>query len=193
MNIFNRKSSIKNITKEYNKHFEKAPYFSKKSVEDEKIIDTLVYRNPNYKRNYDVIITAGMSLYDFSYPKDYKHQKWRTELILYVDKYTKEDILWMEWLSQLPFMDNFALDYNNTVKYHEPIYSNSELHNFLFLNPQVIYDQEIFNEPVILLWIVPITENEYWLKRDDGIDSLLDLFDKHKLSHILNRERKSLI
>lgn len=140
-----------------------------------------------------------MSWRPMNYNDSYKGDRWSTELILYVDNVKDEDRQWLFWLAILPFIDNFVLGHGHTVKGNEAIYDNSQLCDFLFLETIVREDSQIFNEfdvppyPTELLWVVPLTSSEYEEKITNGLDSILDIFEKHQHPIVLDRNRKSYI
>lgn len=162
-------------------------------------ISVCVYKKEDTGLRYDVALTAGMSWRPMYFGEEFKGERWSTELIQYFESIEDEDIDWLLWLSCLPYFDKFALGYGHTVSYPEPLYSESFLCNFLFLNSPIKTDQEILSGfsvapyPVDLLWVVPITSAEYELKISEGLDSILDSFDANQHPVALDKTRSSYI
>lgn len=162
-------------------------------------ISVCIFKKEDTGLQYDVAITAGMSWKPMNFGENYNGERWSTELIQYFHSIEEEDIDWLLWLSSLPYWDNFALGYGHSVSYTKPLYENSMLSNFLFLNTLIKNDQEIFADfevapyPVDLLWVVPITSAEYDLKLKEGLDPIFDLFDSHKHPILLDKLRNSYV
>jgi hypothetical protein len=158
-----------------------------------------IYRKEDTGFGYDVALTAGMSWIPMNFGETYSGNKWSTELIQYFDKIEKEDVNWLLWLSSLPYIDKFALGYGHTVSYPEPLYSESLLSNWVFLNTILVKDQELFNGfvaspyEVDLLWVVPITSAEYEVKIKNGLNTILDLFSENNHPVLLNKGRKAYV
>ena len=155
-----------------------------------------IFKKEDTGLSYDVALTAGMSWQPMNFGGEFKGDKWSTELIQYFHQIEDEDIEWLQWLSCLPFWDEFALGHGHSVSYTGPLYEGSRLSNFLLLNTLIKRDQEIFKDfqvspfPVDLLWVVPITSAEYDLKQREGLDLIFDLFGSNKHPVVLDKARK---
>lgn len=162
-------------------------------------ISVCIYRKADTGLPHDVAVTAGMSWKPMSFGESYTGERWATELIQYFHSAEKEDINWLLWLSCLPYWDQFALGYGHTVSYPKPLYEASKLSNFLFLNTLIKKDQGIFENfgvsphPIDLLWTIPITSAEYELKKEKGLDAILDLFDANDHPIELDKFRDSYV
>jgi len=80
-----------------------------------------------------------------------------------------------------------------------PFFADSELSVALLTQTIVKPDAElpqrlsIEDDPVELLWIVPITARECEMKLRQGQTALFQVFNAHQLSHVLDERRKSLV
>ena len=199
------KKYIGAIWNKYNSHFncEASEIHVNKFWDEEDAeappISICVYKKEDTGLQYDVALTAGMSWRPMNFGEEFKGDRWSTELIQYFQTIEGEDVDWLLWLSCLPYWDKFALGYGHTVSYTEPLYNESILSNFLFLNTLIKNDQEIFSGfqvapyPVDLLWVVPITSAEYELKISEGLDPIFDLFDANQHPILLDKTRRSYI
>ena len=158
-------------------------------------ISVCVYKKQDTGLEYDVALTAGMSWRPMNFGESYSGERWSTELIQYFRSIDDEDTDWLLWLACLPYWDEFALGFGHTVSYSKPLYDDSLLSNFLFLNTLIKNDQKIFEDftvapyPVDLLWVVPITSAEYELKINQGLDPVLDLFEAN--NHPISLDKTS--
>lgn len=182
---------IETLRLKYNAHFGGEPSMAFPSCECWEASDAVpkitafVYRKENTGRPHDVLITAGMSRQPMDFKPAHQGGRWASELIWYFDEASHEDIQTTIWLAGLPFHDRFALGFGHTVHFGMPIFNGGQLCHFLLLNTLVKIDAQLFDDfqeaayPVDLLWVVPLSEREYRLKREQGsIDGLMDIFQE---------------
>ncbi|SDH62512.1 Suppressor of fused protein (SUFU) [Vibrio xiamenensis] len=196
---------IETELKHYNLHFgsKYAKLYSNQQLSDrhQRVPEIVIahYSKRDTGRPHDILITAGMSSQVQTFPEDYHQERWSTELILYLDTVTEQDIEWMVWLSSLPFIDDFALGYGHSVFWSEPLYSHSTLSKFLFISPVIKIDDTLLDDfslapyPVEPLWVVPITDAEYQLKREQGLAPIFTLFHQNQHPVVLNRHRRCYV
>ncbi len=77
--------------------------------------------------------------------------------------------------------------------------SGLALPHLLFLSPLLAQHQRLSEVLVIdgdaveFLWVVPISQAELDLKRREGVDALLDVFQEKKLPWLFDPARKSVV
>ncbi len=196
---------IETELKHYNLHFgaQHAKLYSNQHLAERHSsvpeIVIALYSKQHTGRPHDILITAGMSMQVQNFPKDYQEERWSTELILYLEDVTEQDIEWMVWLASLPFIDQFALGYGHSVFWSEPVYSHSTLSKFLFISPVIKIDDTLLDDftlapyPVEPLWVVPITDAEYQLKKEQGLSPIFHLFHQNHHPVALNRHRRCYV
>lgn len=147
-----------------------------------------------------VLLTNGMSNRRMNVPPDVDSDTpRRAELMWYVREPTSRIVTMLRWLAKLPFLDNTWFNFGLRVPMPEPPITGCEFRTFLFLTPIIGRDQElaealrIENDPVTLLTVHLISEAEYRLIRDKGLDPLLDLFDEHGYPPIFDPNRPSYV
>ena len=144
-----------------------------------------------------VLVTIGMSCRSLTFPSRYTGRPFRTELILYVSEVRDEHIDILLWLAAYPHLDSTVLGFGHTVQGDEPMFEGSQLRHALMLEPldsQHRVDELLVDgEPVHVLWLVPLTHGELELKKERGVDALLDLFSAADLPVVLNETRASLV
>jgi len=155
--------------------------------------------------NAFVLVTSGMSDQPMSLDEDAEARfaegdlKRRAELIWYVRDPTPAHIAHLRWLAQYPFMDATWLGWGHTVPLPDPIFPKSQLTTSLLLGPIVkieqsmLADVRIDGDAIDPFVVHLLTPDEYQLKRESGVNALLDLFDEGDYGLILDEERTSLI
>ncbi|HBO3293584.1 TPA: suppressor of fused domain protein, partial [Pseudomonas aeruginosa] len=107
----------------------------------------------------------------------------------------RRDLQTTQWLAGLPFHDRFVLGFGHTVQFGMPIFEDGHLRHFLLLNTLVKIDARLFDDfhavahPVDLLWIVPLSEREYRLKREQGIDGSMPVFAENAHPVTVDKQR----
>lgn len=191
---------VLDLIKHYNRHFgaEAAEVKINNGDANSKVPSLAIchYKSSDTGLPHDVLITAGMSLAEMAYPKDYEDERWSTELILYVEKASDEDMQWMIWLAELPYFDELVIGHGHSIRFAEALYKNSCLKHFLLLETLIKNDQNLANtlpepvHPAKLLWVVPLSDREYELKRKGGFGDLMDVFTEKRHPIALQRHRR---
>ena len=163
------------------------------------LIDLFHFGPHSDGRPYHTLVTSGMSDRKMIVPTEHQTIPCRAEIVMYVKEPRDEHYLWVKWAAKFPFIDNTYLNHGHTIPWHEPLFPGSELSCILFINSIVREDNElsktlvIEGDPVNLLWFLPITRQEWALKKESGISALLDLFDKHRHPVQLDEDRRSYV
>jgi len=153
-----------------------------------------------------VLITSGMSDRRMTLDpeaeaeaRDDASLRRRAELVWYVRDPKPEYQAHLRWLAKFPFIDSTWLGFGHTIPLPEPIFSGSKLTTSLLLTPIIAPEQEIADsltiddDPVELLVVHLLTNDEHRLKQESGVDAILDLFDDNEYPLVLNERRGSLI
>lgn len=153
-----------------------------------------------------VLITSGMSDRRMTLDADAEDEakadaslRRRAELVWYVREPKPEYLAHLRWLAKFPFLDATWLGFGHTIPLPEPIFSSSKLTTSLLLTPIIAPEQSIAAEllidedPVEILVVHLLTNDEHRLKQESGVDAILDLFDDNDYPLILNERRLSLI
>ena len=153
-----------------------------------------------------VLVTSGMSDRRMTLDpeaereaKDDPSLRRRAELIWYVREPKPEYLAHLRWLAKFPFLDSTWLGFGHTIPLPEPIFRGSKLTTSLFLTPIIAPEQAIAEEltiqsdPVELLVVHLLTNEEHRLKQESGVDAILDLFDDNEYPLVLNERRASMV
>ena len=149
-----------------------------------------------------VLLTNGMSDRPMALPADAdadRAMKRRAELMWYVREPTPEIVAALRWLAQYPFIDKTWLGFGHRIPMPSPPVTGSDFRTFLFLTPIIAHDQRIAEElsiegdAVDILTVNLISDAEYQLIRDDGLDVFLDLLDEKDHPPIFDPGRKSYV
>ena len=150
-------------------------------------------------QEHSKLVTAGMSDRAMTFPPGGNPRFHRAELVMYVPEPNEEHFGLLHFLAHYPHNAGRYFVHGHTVPNAEPFFSESELSVALLLQPLVRWDARlpellrIEGQPVELLWVQPITAQEHALKREQGLDALLALFQRHRLPHVLDERRPSLV
>lgn len=123
----------------------------------------------------------------------------RAELAWYVRELDDDLLNNLRWLAQFPFIDTTWLGHGHTIPMPEPLFPGSQLTAFFFLKPILSFHRELADaltvdkEPVELLVVHLLTPAELALKRQKGVDAVLNLFDEKKHPLLLDPGRASYV
>jgi hypothetical protein len=165
-------------------------------------IDVYTYlRRAKDGRDNCVLVTGGMSDAGMRIPRGANVPR-RVELILYCTEPKPEYILTMRWLAHFPHNQKTWVGTGHTIPNGnppEPFWGSNVLDTILLLPTIVQADAalpeqlKVAGEPVHFLWVVPLTTPECNLKLEKGLGAILDLFDKHRHSHVFTPDRASYV
>jgi hypothetical protein len=159
-------------------------------------IDVYQFR-PLGNRRHWTLITGGMSDQRQAIPDELASELApRAEIMMYV----REPKPWMfnvlKGLGEMPSTDKTFLHWFHIVPNGMPMTAEpSQLTNFLFLPP--VFESDDFgrlrleDDRVDILHLVPVTDAESQLAREQGIERLLELFAERGYDLIVNEQRDS--
>ncbi len=152
-------------------------------------------------RSFYTLCTRGMSDRAMAVPDDVPSSP-RAELVLYVDQPGPTFVELLRTVAKMPHAAGHWLGAGHTLPNGDPpapLFPGSALDTLLLLESVVAPERdlrrhaEVEGSPLLLLWPVPITAAECRLKLDRGTPALLDLFNEHELSFVLDPGRGSLV
>ena len=145
-----------------------------------------------------VLLTNGMSEQRMAVPAQ-AEAKPRAELMWYVRDATPEISSNLRWLASLPSSDNTWFGFGHRVPMPEPPVPGTDFKTFLFLTPIITPDQRIAEalsiagDAIEILTVNLISDREYELIKNKGIDAFLDLLDENDYPAIFDPARKSYV
>jgi len=148
---------------------------------------------------HHTLVTAGMSDLAMTFPPGSNPPFHRAELVMYVSEPQEEHFRLLQFLAHHPHDASRYYVFGHTIPNAEPFFTDSELSVALLLASVVQWDARLPEllrlevQPVQLLWVQPITARELSVKREQGLDALLDLFEQHGLPYVLDERRPSLV
>ncbi|WP_439363811.1 suppressor of fused domain protein [Bradyrhizobium sp. DASA03005] len=144
-----------------------------------------------------VLLTNGMSEQRMhGVPGDAKP---RAELMWYVREPTEEVWANLRWLANLPFIDTTWFGFGHRVALPWPPVAGTDFQTFLLLTPIIGPDKEIAEaleiagDPVEILTVNLISQQELALIKARGLDPFLDLLDDNDYPPIFDPARKSYV
>jgi hypothetical protein len=152
-------------------------------------------------RDFFTLVTGGMSDLPMHLPPDAPARvPTRLELILYAREPKPEYIEGLRTTARFPHDYQTCLGWGHTIPNGQPpspIFQGSKLTGILLVQSPLSPDRNLSeklileDEPVEILWLVPLTTAELVFKRDHGTEKLLDLFDQVQHPFILDEKRDS--
>jgi len=123
----------------------------------------------------------------------------RAELMWYVREPTPEICASLRWLANLPFIDTTWFGFGHRVPMPVPPIAGTDFRTFLFLTPVIGPDKqiaealEIAGDPVEVLTVNLISQQELALIKSEGLDPFLDLLDENNYPQIFDPARRSYV
>lgn len=192
-----------NILKSLTRHFGAAPTLLWDPSDEAPQVSCAYFSAEKTGRPWGTLATFGMSLTPMVMDDRAEDTDTpRAEIIAYVDanETQLDDIAnWLCWAGCLPFLQEpqTFLGWGHTIHMDEPVFKGSELTTLLTLTSIVKADNEplfqVEGEDVGLLWLTFLTDAEYALKKEQGVNAVLDLFGENNHPVALDRSRKSYV
>jgi hypothetical protein len=162
-----------------------------------------VYRfPPNSERRFYTYVTGGMSDLPMNSPKELGSECRRVELVFYAAEDHEEYSRFLARLAHFPHDGTTWIHWRHTMPNGtppEPVIGSTLLDHIFFMPSIVSPDSDLGerltldNDPVNLVWCVPITSAECQLKLDRGTDALYDLFNERDHPVVFSGERPSYV
>lgn len=167
---------------------------------------------PTKKRNFHTLITSGMSFRPMNVPKgmeDYKYgelllclpPEWKLSQKDFSNENNYWPIRWLKILASFPHEYNSWLSRGHTIpngESGEPFAPNTKFSGMYITYP-LHFETDFVKlkiSPKKTVWfysVIPLYTKEWKFKLDKGSDALEELFDKNKVSELLNPKRPSII
>jgi hypothetical protein len=201
---------IEEISDHIEKHIGEVSMVFHELISDTVHID-VHHVKPTTSRPFHTLVTSGMSDLPMSVPEDIDSTNFM-ELMITLPEYWKideesfKDERWYWPVRQLKHLARFPHKYETWLAWGhtipngdpaEPYSSDTKLNGMIILPsvnvPDDFYNLEIDkNKKVEFFGIIPLFEEEMNLKLAKGSDALLDKFDKHGISDLINTNRKNV-
>ncbi|OQP56972.1 hypothetical protein A3860_10390 [Niastella vici] len=191
-----------NLLKQLTKHFGDAPSLLWDPSEEAPSVGCAYFPAEKTGRPWGTLVTYGMSLEPMVMDERAEDTDTpRAEMIAYVNENeTRLDDLanWLCFTGAFPSLQEppTFLGWGHTIHMGE-LFPNSSLTTLLTLTSIVKADNEpafkVDNEDVSFLWLTFLTDAEYALKKEHGVNAILDLFSAYKHPVTLDRFRKSYV
>jgi len=164
-----------------------------------------------FLRRYEVLVTSGMSARAMNVPSDQQRQRFAEMLVVlprgwplnhsdFADERNYWPIRLIKTLARFPHQADTWLGFGHTVANGEseggaiPYADNTELCAAAILPPSTLGEstwclRSSTGEDVLFWAAVPLYTDELKFKMEHGVDSLLDLFDKYKVTDRIDPRR----
>ena len=191
-----------NILKKLTNHFGAVPSLLWDPSEEAPQVGCAYFSAEKTGRPWGTLATFGMSLTPMVMDDQAEDTDTRrVEMIAYVkaDETQLDDIAnWLRWAGAFPFLQEppTFLGWGHTIHVGD-VFKDADLTTLLTLTSIVKTDNEpifqIEDDDVAFIWLTFLTDAEYALKKERGVNEILDLFGEHKHPVVLDRARKSYV
>jgi hypothetical protein len=146
------------------------------------------YRRGQNGRPVCTVVTSGMSDLEMSVPAGANTPR-RAELIFYCAAPKQKYVETMRWLAHFPHDQKTSIGPGHAIPNGNPpapFWGSSLLDTILLIPPIVMRDLTLPKELILrgasvhFLWVVPLTTPECSLKLAQGVDAILDLFQRNR-------------
>jgi hypothetical protein len=169
----------------------------------------------SFFRRYEVLVTSGMSEWKMAVPDDSREAR-RAEILTVLPKgwplnraaFEKEDHYWP--IRLIKSLARFPRDAGTWLGFGHTVANGSEATGALPYAPNIRFNAAAILPPMTLgkdVWsmksksgeevffwaAVPLYPEEMKFKLENGMDALLDLFDRHKVSERIDVGRASVV
>lgn len=158
--------------------------------------DLCLFPSRDFDPPYVTYLSAGTSLQKMNAP-DRAGVSGRVEFVFYAEREDERYASALMLLMTFPFVDRTWLQMGHTVALAEPIDDAGRLTHVVLLNTLVgghaaaFGSLRVAGDEVDFLWPVPITAGELALKKERGVDALLDLLAAHRHPWTFGGDRPS--
>jgi hypothetical protein len=157
---------------------------------------------PRAERQFYTLVTGGMSDLAMNSPAELGADARRVELVFYAAEAKDDYTELLRTLAHFPHDNKTWLHHGHTMPNGSPpapIFGSGPLDTFYFMRSIVGQDATLperlrwRDDPIELLWLVPITAAECQLKLEKGSDALLDVFDRVNHPFVFAGDRSSYV
>ncbi|SPZ05095.1 Suppressor of fused protein (SUFU) [Pseudomonas luteola] len=201
---------IEEISGHIERHLGEVSWVFHELISDTVHID-VHYVKPTPERPYHTLVTSGMSDLPMNVPEQVDATRFMELFVILpeewlVDQEAFANEAWYWPIRQLKYLARFPHKYDTWLGWGhtipngqpaEPFADNTQLSGVILLPslnvPQDFFRLEINPEKTIEFYsIVPLYEEEMNLKLARGTDALLERFDKHGISDIIQTNRRNV-
>jgi hypothetical protein len=165
-------------------------------------VDVRSYRRKVRGTDFCTLVTSGMSDLPMPIPRKLEGAAKRVELIFYCPEIQLEYVETMRFVAHFPHDQRTWIGPGHTIPNGNPpapFFGSSILDTILLIQPIIKPDNNLKQELVIegdaveFLWVVPLSSAECRLKLAEGVNAVLELFEKHRHPPIFDPNRPSYV
>jgi len=175
--------------------------------ESEIIHSDIFIVKPNEDRNYNLLLTCGLSALPMKVPDDLGHLKFAEITILLpthwkleYDDFADENNYWpvrvLKQLSKYPHLNDTWLGYGHTIPLDDSHKVNHNFDSIILLESITLSDDFTYikteEKEIYFYSAIPIYKEELEYKLEHGTDKLLSLFQQFDIDEIVDINRKNV-
>lgn len=200
-------NSVEIIDDHLEKFFDSDEILVLHEIESEVIHSDIYIIKPSEDRNYNLLLTCGMSALPMKVPSELDYLKFAEITILLpknwnlnYDDFTNENNYWpiraLKQLSRYPHLNDTWLGYGHTIPLGYTLNANHNFVSIILLESITLSEDFTYietNEKEIYLYAaIPIYKEELEYKLKHGTDKLLGLFEQYDIDEIIDINRKNV-
>lgn len=200
-------NSVEIIDEHLEKFFDSDEILVLHEIESEIIHSDIYIIKPSEDRNYNLLLTCGMSALPMKVPPELDHLKFAEITILLpknwnlnYDDFADENNYWpiraLKQLSKYPHLNDTWLGYGHTVPLGDTLNANHNFVSIILLESISLSEDFTYietNEKEIYFYAaIPIYKEELEYKLKHGTDKLLEIFEQYDIDEIIDINRKNV-
>lgn len=199
--------SVEIIDQHLDKFFDSEEILVLHEKESEIVHSDIYIVKPSEDRNYNLLLTCGLSALPMKVPDNLDHLKfaeitillpthWKLEYDDFVDENNYWPIRALKQLSKYPHLNNTWFGYGHAIPLDDTHKVNHNFDSILLLESITLSDEftyiETEEQEIYFYSAIPIYKEELEYKLEHGIDRLLSLFQQFDIDEIVDINRKNV-
>ncbi len=199
--------SVEIISEHLESFFESEEILVLHENESEIIHSDIFIVKPNDDRNYNILLTCGLSALPMKVPDDLDHLKFAevtmllpTDWNLNYEDFADENNYWpiraLKQLSKYPHLYDTWLGYGHTIPLNKVYKVNHKFDSIILLESISLSDDftyiETEDKEIYFYSAIPIYKEELEYKLEHGTDKLISLFKQYDIDEIVDINRQNV-
>ena len=199
--------SVEIISEHLESFFESEEILVLHENESEIIHSDIFIVKPNDDRNYNILLTCGLSALPMKVPDDLDHLKFAevtmllpTDWNLNYEDFADENNYWpiraLKQLSKYPHLYDIWLGYGHTIPLNKVYKVNHKFDSIILLESISLSDDftyiETEDKEIYFYSAIPIYKEELEYKLEHGTDKLISLFKQYDIDEIVDINRQNV-
>ena len=175
--------------------------------ESEIIHSDIIIVKPSEKRNYNLLLTCGLSALPMKVPTEFENLKFAeitmllpTDWRLNYEDFASEDNYWpirtLKQLSKYPHLNDTWLGARHTIPLDKTYKVNHQFDSVILLESIELSEDFTYiktdKKEIYLYSAIPLYKEELEYQQEHGTDKLLELFEEFDIEEVIDINRKNV-